>query len=265
MRNKLIVIKIGTKVLVSELGKIRLSILRSLADQIAQLHARGYCPIIVTSGAIACGNGVATTRTITGQQVAAMVGQPELMAHWREAFNQHGLIIGQGLGTHRDFKHHETVAALRQALKLRIIPILNEIDLVSTEEIRALKLQGDNDAWAPSVAMKSKASRLIILSYVYGLYSANPKIEAGLQLIPEVKVINQAVMALVRRADSDQKSGMESKLKAAKQATSSGITVHLASGNAPQVIIRILSESSPPGTTFLPRSKRRKIKPITTP
>ena len=245
---QVVVVKLGTKVLVSSADKIRLAVLQSLAKQIAKIHELGWHPIIVTSGAIACGNGVAghtEAQSMVDQQVAAMVGQPELMAHWRDAFRQWGIIIGQGLGTHRDFSNADTVAAICRALELGIVPVLNENDFVSTEEIRKLKLQGDNDALAAIVAKAVGAEKLILLSDVDGL------LDRERHLINIVTVIDQSILDLASVVPSERPTGMGCKLKAAQEATLAGITVHLANGDVKNVIIRIINQDPACGTTFL--------------
>lgn len=253
MDKKIVVVKIGTRVLVSSLGKICSEVINSLAKQIASTYKQGFRPIIVTSGAIACGNGVAFggKDEIVDQQVAAMVGQPKLMAHWHDAFKQWGLVVGQGLGTHQDFCRKETVDAIHRMLELRIIPVLNENDFVSTEEIKKVKLHGDNDVLAAVVTKAIGAERLILLSDVDGLYDGDLN-SPGSSVIPVVEVINEDIMALAKEPKSGQRStGMKPKLQAAKEVTEAGIVVNLANGNLDDVVTRIIGGRDVPGTTFL--------------
>ena len=244
---KIVVIKIGTNVLVDENGKIKRRILRALARQIASLRQQGYWPVIVTSGAVACGNGVAGGEKIIDKQVAASVGQPKLMAYWIEAFRKRGLIASQIQGTHQDFKHPKTIALIRRELEIGIVPVLNENDSVSALEIKAMEHQGDNDALAVIVAIGIGASKLILLSDVDGLQNRK------LKVISIVPVIDDAIKALagVEGVKVSNRNGMGSKLIAAEKATRAGITVHLAKGSKPNVITKILGPGRTPGTTFL--------------
>lgn len=250
-----IVIKIGSAVLVSEVDRIRHTVVQSLAGQVAKLHEEGFRPLIVTSGAVACGKGlapvVAPNDSMIGMQVAAITGQSRLMRHWDEEFNRRGLIIAQGLATYSEFMSQGTIDVLRCALEARVIPILNENDLVSTEEIKAMQQHADNDALAGVVAVAMDASRLIILTDVDGLYPDNPKVNSGIIPIPSVLSIDDTIMAMARRIDSDRPSGMESKLKAVLYATKHGIRAHIANGNADDIITRIMRGENV-GTTFVP-------------
>ena len=242
MKDKeVVVIKIGSKVLVSELGKIRLKVLRSLAKQISKVHQSGGIPLIVTSGAIACGNSLAWAKTVIDKQVAASIGQRKLMSHWGQAFDDHGLEVSQILCTHLDLRHKTVLAVLRRTLKLRIIPIINENDSVADEEIRALKEHGDNDALAVGVAIGVKADRLIMLTDVDGFFADNPKTNPGLLPIPVVSVIDDEIKAMAQRIDSDRPTGMGLKIDAADKAMKAGITAHIANGDRPNVICDILS------------------------
>lgn len=248
---RIVVIKIGSKVIVSELGKIRLEVLRSLAKQISEIHQSGGAPLVVTSGAIACGNSLAGAKTIVDKQVAASIGQRKLMSHWGQAFDDHGLEVSQILCTHLDLHHEVTLAVLRRTLELRIIPIINENDSVANDEIRALKEHGDNDALAALVAVGVQADQLIMLTDVDGLFAGNPKINQGLHLISVVSVIDDQIMAMAQQIDSDRPTGMSSKIVAAKKAVKAGVTVHIANGDRPNVLCDIFSGQEI-GTTFLP-------------
>ena len=238
---KIVVIKIGSKVIVSELGKIRLEVLRSLAKQISEIHQLGGAPLVVTSGAIACGNSLAGAKTIVDQQVAASIGQRKLMSHWGQAFDDYGMEISQILCTHPDLHHEMTLAVLRRILKLRIIPIINENDSVANEEILALKEHGDNDALAALVAIGIKADRLIMLTDVDGFFAGNPKTNPDLLPIPVISVIDDEIRAMTQRIDSDRPTGMNSKVDAAGKAMKAGITAHIANGDRPNVLCDILS------------------------
>lgn len=253
-KEKILVVKIGSRVLVSEVGKIKLEVLRSLAQQISQLHEDGFLPLVVTSGAIACGNSLASAKTIIDEQVAASIGQRKLMSHWGEAFDRNGMEISQILCTHRDLHTRSTVTILRRSLELGIIPVINENDAVADEEILALHEHGDNDALAVIVAVTMEAARLILLTDVDGLYEGNPKINHGLEVIPEIEIIDDKVWGMAQRLDSDRPSGMASKIKAAKKATAAGITVHITNGNTPNVLLDIV-KGLKIGTTFKPHPK----------
>lgn len=256
---EIVVIKIGSKVLVSELGKIRMEILRGLAKEISYLHEIGKAPIVVTSGAIACGNSFSMAKTIVDQQVAASVGQPKLMSHWSQAFDAYGMEISQILCTHRDFadKSSSVIEVLRRTLELRVIPIINDNDPVTNEEIRAWRDHGDNDALAAIIAVGIGANRLFLLSDVNGLCDGNPKVDQKLQPIPFIHVIDESVMQKAQHIDSDRPSGMASKIRAAKCATEAGVMVHIANGSRVNVLYDLMHDM-PIGTTFLAQKQSAK-------
>lgn len=253
-REKILVIKVGSRVLVSQQGKIKLKVLRRLAKQISRLHESDFEPLVVTSGAIACGNSLASAKTIIDEQVAASVGQCKLMSHWGKAFDRHGMEISQILCTHRDLHTRPIVAVIKRSLELGIIPIINENDVVTAEEIEALHKLGDNDALAAIVAVQMEASRLILLTDVDGLYDGNPRINASAELQVEVKEINDSILTMAQRADSDRPTGMASKIQAAQKATKAGVTVHIVNGDTPNILLQII-EGMKVGTTFLPALK----------
>lgn len=249
----IVIVKVGTRVLFDREGKIRLGTFRSLAEQIVKIYEWGFYPIVITSGASACGNGSNSIAMGTlEKQIAALIGQPKLMEYWGQAFDKWDVTISQMLLTHEYARKEEIINLLRHQLECRIIPIINENDAVSTEEIN-----NDNDALAAIVSIGIKTSRLIILSDVNGFYPANPRTNPGLQPFKLVKRVDEKILAMAEPNEGDQDSGMKAKLYAAKEVMEAGIMVHLAHGwNIPDVIPKILEATKPgsaPGTTFEPQ------------
>jgi glutamate 5-kinase len=143
------------------------------------------------------------------------------------------------------------IVVIIQALRSGVIPILNENDSASSEEIEAAKHHGDNDALAAIVAQGVGAEKLILLSDVDGLYDQDPVSNSDARPIPVVELITEEIMSLATKLASGRPTGMKPKLEAARQATAAGVTVHLANGSLPDVVTRIIEETDILGTTFL--------------
>ncbi len=251
---KTIVIKFGTNVLADEKGLIDRRRVRSLAGQIAQLHARGLRVTVVSSGAIGSGVGLLglprRPRDLPTLQATASVGQPVLMRLFEEGFCRHGLHAAQMLLTRSDFEHRirylnirNTIAALQ---KLSAIPIINENDSVSVDEIRF----GDNDIIAALTANLIRADLLIIMSVVDGLLDGDGK------RIDVVRQVDSEATGMVQATRSALGSGgMASKLQAIRRVTESGDFAVIANGRRPDVLIRLMTGEKV-GTLFLPSANK---------
>ena len=183
MRNfskaKRVVIKIGTNILTKNAG-VDTAYVRRVAGQIAKLLKTGRQVVIVSSGAIGMGVGqldAERARNIKMRQACAAIGQPLLMAEYRKSFMRYGVTIAQVLLTAEVLNHRKTYLNLRNSietlLKLSVVPILNENDSVSTDEIGSAF--GDNDKLSALVASKIDADLLIMLSDIDALYDKNPR------------------------------------------------------------------------------------------
>jgi glutamate 5-kinase len=230
-----IVIKVGSSLLVEREGGLKEAWLNALAGDIADLHKAGKDILVVSSGAIAMGRGVLKfpkkTLELEQAQAAAAIGQIALARVWAEALGKFGLIGAQILLTYGDTEERRRYlnarATLATLLNHRAIPIINENDTVATQEIR----YGDNDRLAARVGSMASADLVILLSDIDGLFTAPPHMDPAASLIPIVPRITRAIEAMAGGAASElSRGGMQTKIEAAKIATSSGAALVIASG-----------------------------------
>ena len=182
MRNgrRVIVIKIGSSTLVDAQGKLNRGYFDGLAKQVHELREAGWSPLIVSSAAIACGlEALHITERPTDMpslQAAASVGQNALMATYAEAFSQYGILTSVVLITRHTTARRDSYLHARDTLErlldFDVVPVINENDTVSVEQIRF----GDNDTLAALVACLVQADMCVIFSDINGLYTANPLI-----------------------------------------------------------------------------------------
>ncbi len=247
-RYRRLVIKLGTYLLTGGVGHLDLEIMTSLIDQVAQLHQQGLETILVSSGAIAAGRdklGLAKERKdVPFRQVLAAVGQNRLMHIYERLFARHDIVVAQALLTKQDMSDRAGYLNARNTLMalldLRVVPIVNENDVVAIDEIKEAKF-GDNDTLSAMVANLVDADLLMLLSDVAGLYTADPHRDPQAKLIPEVKKIDAYIEHLAGGTDSRQGTGgMRTKVEAADLATSSGIAVVIADGRQPDIIPRLV-------------------------
>ena len=254
-----IIIKIGTASLEANKG-INTEIVKKLSAVIANLKESGHKIVLVTSGAIALGlqklQIKKKPKTILGKQVAASVGQARLMHVYEKCFSKHKITIAQILLTRDGFAQREiyinTRETLLELLKTGVLPIINENDAVSSEEIRF----SDNDMLSALVADLISADRLIILTDEKGLYDSNPKENKNAKLIPIVEKITSQIENMASGKGNELSlGGMTTKLQAAKLAICSGIKTHIVYGKEPEQIVDIV-ENKQVGTTFLPSTNK---------
>ena len=260
-----LVVKIGSSTLTDSEGRIDRAILHGLADQIARVKEAGWQPIVVTSGAIACGLEAlhidSRPSDMPSLQAAAAVGQSILSGSYAEALAPYGLTTGSVLLTRRDTADRGAYLHARDTfnrlIDLGAVPIVNENDTVSVEQIRF----GDNDTLAALVACLVNADLVVILSDIDGLYDANPREDAQAQLIERVESITPEVMASAGGTGSVVGSGgMVTKLKAARVLMSAGIPMVVCHGEAEDALVR-LANGEQVGTYFVPHEQRHEITP----
>ena len=257
---KRIVIKVGTSTITYANGKRNFSQIDRLAREISDLQNQGKEMILVTSGAVAVGvdrMGLpGKPKTIPGKQAAAAVGQGVLMHTYEKFFADYGQIVAQVLITkteaidrHRNTNTRNTIMEL---MRQRVIPIVNENDVVALDELKI----GDNDNMSALVAGIVDADLVIILSDVDGLYTANPQTHPDAVIVPEVAEITPEIEASAGGVGSARGTGgMATKIQAAKAATSSGIHLVIASGTEKNAITRVL-QGEELGTLFVSRENR---------
>jgi glutamate 5-kinase len=248
---KTLVIKIGSATLVDAKNfVVHSDWLDALAEDVAQARKAGQNVVLVSSGAVALGRGIAPTlaKTIEGRvpleakQALAAVGQIALMQAYTQAFAAHGLVVAQVLLTLEDSEQRARYLNARhtlgQLLDAGIIPIINENDTVATSEMRV----GDNDRLAGRVAAMVSAEALLLLSDVEGLYSADPRTDPTATLIPEVHSITPEIEAMAGSALSAVGTGgMATKVAAAKMAMQAGCHLVIMKGDAPHPLRRLAS------------------------
>lgn len=261
------VIKIGTNLLTNPDHSLNTEFIKNIAAQVAELKQRGHNFLIVTSGAVAAGRQSLTLKKegkhIPYRQALASIGQTTLLETYRDAFSQHDIMIGQVLLTMADFERRPNFLSTRNTLELllemEVIPIINENDVTTFDELKF----GDNDNLSAHVASMMDVDKLILLTDVNGLFEENPKknphakrIEVVQKVTPEIKK-----MALTENS-KNSRGGMGSKLAAAEYATESGVTVVITDGNIFNVITELILGEADHGTQFMrqftPREVRRK-------
>ncbi len=233
---KRIVVKVGSALLVdASTGALNRGWLKTLCADVAALKREGKEIILVSSGAIALGRLALKLKTgalrLEESQAAAAAGQVRLAEAYADILSGEGIVAAQILLTLEDTEERRRYlnarATLKTLLSLGAVPVINENDTVATAEIRF----GDNDRLAARVASMMEADRLVLLSDVDGLYSADPTRDANAQHIPDVAAITPAIEAFAGESTSGVgRGGMASKLIAAKIATGAGCEVIIAKG-----------------------------------
>lgn len=254
-----IVVKLGTSLLTGGTDHLDREIMSGLVNQMATLHGQGIEIVVVSSGAIAAGRyklgRVRDTRGIPYKQVLASIGQGQLMNIYDQLFSESGITVAQALLSKSDLNDRAGYLNARNTLlallELKVICIVNENDVVAIDEIKEEKF-GDNDNLSAMVANLVDADLLLILSDIGGLYTADPHRDTTASLIPQVDEIDSRIIKLVKgTAGSLGTGGMQTKIEAARLATSSGVAVVIADGRETDIITRITAGEKI-GTLFTP-------------
>lgn len=257
---KRVVIKVGTSTIAHPGGLINIYRMEHLARMISDLKNRGYEVVLVSSGAIGVGaqrmHLKERPRDIEGKQAAAAVGQVVLMNMYQKFFHEYNYQVAQILVTKQvetdKFMRFNAKNTMKELLKNGIVPIVNENDTISTDEI----IFGDNDTLSAVVASLVDADLLVLLSDIDGLYTDDPRKNPDAKLMTLVEEIDEYVESIAK--DSSTKlgtGGMITKIKAAKYATSRGIHVVLANGANNETVEDILMGKEI-GTLFLGGKKK---------
>ncbi|MCY7190920.1 glutamate 5-kinase [Streptococcus gallolyticus] len=248
-----LVIKIGTSTLTDISGRHKIAVFEKLAHVISAIHDLGYEVVLVSSGAVAVGRHQLAA-DIASKQAAAAVGQYQNVIAYEKAFAKYDKMLGQVLVSTNDFISEEQRENFSQTLEIllksRVIPIVNENDVISDNSASQNRLFTDNDMLAAIVATLCRAQKLIILSDIDGLYDKNPRGTANAKLIQNVKKIDDKIISFASGAGSNRGTGgMITKLKAAKFATNYGVETIITNGNNLDSLYRII-RNEPVGTTF---------------
>jgi glutamate 5-kinase len=236
-----VVIKLGSSIVCDDAGHPRRDVLEHVCDEVADLHGEGRDVVIVTSGAIARGMGVMglgmRPRAIDELQAASAVGQGQLYRVYDELLTERGVATAQVLLTFFDISARTHYLNARQTLQRlldwRVVPVINENDTTTTDEISF----GDNDFLAAQVAVLLGAELLVLLTSTDGLFTADPRLDPSATIVPLVEDFEALSELDIRQTTSTLGSGgMRSKVVAAEMATAAGIPAYVANGRTPGVI-----------------------------
>jgi glutamate 5-kinase len=255
-----VVVKLGSSIVADEAGDLRTDVLEALCDEVAARHAAGDDVVLVTSGAIARGMRLMELpmrpSSMEELQAASAVGQGKLYRSYDELLQARGVPSAQVLLTFFDMSartHYLNARhTLQTLLRWRVLPVINENDTTTTDEISF----GDNDFLAAQVAILLQAEELLLLTDTDGLFTADPRHDAAAELIAEVSEF-EALQALQIGVSSSPigSGGMRSKVVAAEMATAAGIPARIANGRRPEVVAAAFAGDDS-GTRFLPQSGR---------
>ncbi|HZR02907.1 MAG TPA: glutamate 5-kinase [Burkholderiales bacterium] len=240
-----IVVKVGSSLVTNDGHGLDHTALARWAEQIAELKRRGRHVLLVSSGAVAEGMQRLGWRKRPKQlhelQAAAAVGQMGLIQAYESCFRKHGLHAAQVLLTHDDLSDRKRYlnarSTLRTLLDLNVIPVINENDTVSTDEIKF----GDNDTLAALVTNLVEANALVILTDQQGLYTADPRQDPTATLVSQASAGDPVLERMAGGVGSAlARGGMITKILAAKRAARSGAHTIIASGREPAVLLRLV-------------------------
>ena len=256
---KRVVVKIGSNVLTENNG-LNVKVIRSITGQICRLIDAGREVILVSSGAMASGvKKVGLTKRpdeLPKRQAVAAVGQAGLIREYEKAFGRHHKKVAQILLTSEDLSNRKRYLNARNTmvtlLSWQVVPIINENDTVSVEEIQF----GDNDNLAAMITLLMDADILINLTDIEGLFDKDPRIHQDAELIPIVTAINKNTEQYASEiAGALGTGGMMSKIRAARKVVSAGVPMVIAKGDTPDILAKIFSDNTR-GTFFVPGKEK---------
>ncbi len=267
-----VVLKLGTRVLTHEDGRLALSRLFGFVEQAARLREQGREVLVVSSGAVGLGRetlGLTGDLILADRQACAAVGQTRLMQLYSDGFSRLGLVAGQLLLSQSDFDERIRYLNLRSTLEAMlahgVVPIINENDAVSTEELAFVgdgerPVFGDNDRLSALVASKLDADLLVLLTDVAGVYERDPRRDGAANLL---QTLDGAAPEAGPSASGAGRGGMASKLAAARIAAEAGCHAVIGSGRDPGALGGMLAGLSVgtwiPAAEHTPDARRRWI------
>ncbi len=251
-----IVVKVGSNVLTTADGKLHVTRMSAIVDQIVWLRRRGFDVVLVSSGAVACGRKEIQLDhlldSVEQRQLFSAMGQVKLINLYYELFREYGLHIGQVLTMKENFStertRHNQQTCMEVMLQHGVVPVVNENDTVSVEEL----MFTDNDELSGLIAQMVGAETLVLLSNVDGLFRGNPA-DASAELIREVGP-NDDLSRFVQGVKSEAgRGGMASKYATARKVAAAGIRVIIANGTVPDIVVRLFERPlETPHTLFVP-------------
>ncbi len=251
---KRIVVKLGTASITEKLALDDQKV-RKIVSEISNLKKSGKDVIVVSSGAIACGISKLSLRQrprdMNMLQACAAVGQNELMRAYGREFERQGFVVAQVLLTRQDFESRARYLNIRNTfntlLKLGVVPIVNENDSVSVDEIKF----GDNDTLSTLIASNLDADILILMSSMDGLYTMDPRKSKDAERISVVEKVTDDIDGLDGKSWGGGVGGIQSKIRAGKTMMKCGIPMAIVDGKMKDVLSRLIG-GEPVGTVFLP-------------
>lgn len=246
VKKKRIVVKIGSSSLTNQNGGLSIEKLREHVNAIALLKEKGHEVVLISSGAVAAGfmdlGYPSRPKTVAGKQAAAAVGQGLLLRGYTEEFKKHGVVVAQLLLTRQNFlykdQYNNAHATLSELLKRNVVPIINENDSVSLEELNF----GDNDMLSALVSGLVHADFLVILTDVNGIYDQNPRTHPDAKRYNFLDKIHEDLVSGATEPGSKVGTGgMKSKIEAARTALGLGVKVFIGSGTGDDKLVDILA------------------------
>jgi glutamate 5-kinase len=248
-----VVVKAGTNSLTDDESNLDDEKLDKLVDDIVALLDRDKEVLLVSSGAIGAGKGRIDypADTVEASQALSTVGQSHLMRRYTESFERYGRKVAQILLTQQDLENPERFTNFRNTVETLfswgVVPIVNENDAVATEEIRI----GDNDMLSSSITIGVDADLLVTLTDVGGVYTGNPKEDAGAERIEAVGRNYGEVESIIEHSSTDEFGGIRTKVQGAREVSEHGTPAIIARSTEPDVLEKIAT-GKPVGTIFLP-------------
>jgi glutamate 5-kinase len=261
---KRVVVKIGTAALSNASGGLDAARVQAFAEQVHALKERGLQVAVVTSGAIGAGMDLLGLKRrptrLPELQACAAVGQGRLMSIYDDCFRRYGYHASQILLTRQDIENRRrylnTSNAINAILEYGAVPLINENDTISVEEIDFTF--GDNDGLAALVTSLVRADLLILLTVVDGVFENPDASAAERKILAEVKTVNDDILALASSSKTrGGRGGMTSKLEAAQVATAAGEPALIANALTDNILERIF-DGEEIGTFFCPATSRMK-------
>lgn len=242
---KRIVVKVGSNVLTTASGKLDITRVSALVDQIAWLREHRYEVILVSSGAVACGRQELhvdfALDSVEQRQLYSAIGQVKLMTLYYDLFREYGVHVGQVLTMKENFDPGEQYENQRQCMELMldngVLPVVNENDTVSITEL----MFTDNDELSGLIAKMMRAETLILLSNVDGIYDGNPS-DSESKVIRTVHSGDSLEQFIQHSKSSAGRGGMESKYATARAVAADGINVIIANGNRDNILIDLMQK-----------------------
>lgn len=239
MTRKRIVVKVGSNVLTTDSGKLDITRMSSLVDQIAWLRQNAYDVVLVTSGAVACGRKELQVNhsldSVEQRQLFSAMGQVKLINLYYDLFREYNIHIGQVLTTKENFQSERSYqnqkACMEVMLENNVLPIVNENDTVSIEEL----MFTDNDELSGLIALMVGAEMLVLLTGVDGLYNGDP-MDAGSEVIRKVKPGDDVSRYILSSKSAVGRGGMISKFNTAISVAQAGTRVLIACGNRDNIL-----------------------------